>query len=262
MINLKLLTLPFKEDEIEWRIGQCGKKGNGQIWATCLAYVSARAIMNRLDDVCGPENWRVEYSFPSVDAVICKLSIDTGERWTTKEDGAEQTEIESFKGGLSSALKRAGSVWGIGRYLYQLETGFARIVEQRGSESKWGKTPKTKDGHEGTEFFWEPPKLPQWALPVGEKADTNGVHPEQPKAGDGIQRDGFQLPVLSKELCELLGSNPSRKLLQDVTMEQLQVIATYTENKYDDPSKMPIKTAEFYQKVCARIMELMEERKA
>jgi hypothetical protein len=252
MIDLKLLTLPFKEDEIEWRIAQCGKKGNGQIWATCLAYVSARAIMNRLDDVCGPENWKVGYYFPSADTVICQLSIDVGDdRWLTKEDGAEQTEIESFKGGLSSALKRAGSVWGIGRYLYQLDTGFARIVEARGSESKWGKT------KEGAEFFWEPPKLPQWALPVGETADTNGLHPEQPPAGTGIQRDGYQLPVLSKELCDLLGANPSRKLLEDVPFAQLEIIALYTEDRHGDMKDMTEKQRDFYNRVCARLEELM-----
>src|ERR1700722_6080658 len=64
-IDLEALKKPFPEDEIEWRIGSAGKKGNGQIWATCLAYVQARAIMNRLDEVCGAENWRVSYRFIS-----------------------------------------------------------------------------------------------------------------------------------------------------------------------------------------------------
>lgn len=182
IIDLKKLSLPFKEDEIEWRIQSCGKKGNGQIWATCLAYVQARAIMNRLDDVCGPENWKVEYWFPSQNGVVAKLFIKIGEEWVAKEDGAEQTDIEAFKGGLSSALKRAGSVWGIGRYLYGLETGYANITaDSRGA--KWG---KTKDG---AEFYWLPPKLPQWALPEGQKADTNGIHPAQPGPNDGIQDD-------------------------------------------------------------------------
>lgn len=182
-MNLKDLALPFNEDEIEWRLQSCGKKGNGQIWATCLAYVQARAIMNRLDEVCGPENWRVDYWFPSQTGVIAKLYIKIGDEWIAKEDGAEQTDIESFKGGLSSALKRAGSVWGIGRYLYGLETGYAKITnESRGT--RWG---KTKDG---TEFYWEAPHLPQWALPEGQKAQNNGIHPEQPGQNDGITERG------------------------------------------------------------------------
>jgi len=181
MIDLKKLCDPFKEEDVEWRLAQCGKKGNGQVWAMCLAYIQARAIMNRLDSVCGPENWRATYRFASAtDAgapgVICSLSVKYNNEWVTKEDGAEQTDIESFKGGLSSALKRAGSVWGIGRYLYQLESGFATIVPQGTKDAKWG---KTKDG---ADFYWIPPALPAWALPPGEKVNQTlpKIVPEQP----------------------------------------------------------------------------------
>lgn len=180
-IDLKKLAIPFPENEIEWRIGQCGKKGNGQIWATCLAYVQARAIMNRLDDICGPENWCISYDFIKGDqavtpGVIGNISIFYDNRWISKADGAEQTDIESFKGGLSSALKRAGSVWGIGRYLYGLDSGFAQISN---NGKNWG---KTKDG---TEFHWDPPRLPAWALPDGSGVESNGIHPEDPGTGNG-----------------------------------------------------------------------------
>ena len=195
-MNLQNLALPFEEDEIEWRIAQCGVKGNGQIWATCLAYVSARAIMNRLDEVCGPENWKVGYRFEG-GGVIAQLGIkicrnkkdETGTphsdytSWVFKEDGADNTEIEPFKGGLSSALKRAGSVWGIGRYLYGLETGFCQITEDKRG-AKFGKT------KEGKAFYWLPPALPQWALPKGKKASgPPSIAPDQPKSYDGKQED-------------------------------------------------------------------------
>lgn len=184
-MDLKRLKDPFKEKEIEWRIGSCGKKGNGQIWAMCLAYVQARAIMDRLDDVCGPENWRVEYSFIAgsqtvTPGVIARIFIKAGAEWVCKEDGAEQTDIEAFKGGLSSALKRAGAAWGIGRYLYNLEAGFANIVSAKTDKSQYGKT------KEGSVFEWEPPRLPKWALPDGEPVGSNGVHPGDVASGDGI----------------------------------------------------------------------------
>jgi hypothetical protein len=76
-----------------------------------------------------------------------------------ERDGAEQTDIESFKGGISGALKRAGAAWGIGRYLYNLEEDWADIVSDRGAGVQQG---ETKDG---TRFFWRPPHLPAWALP-------------------------------------------------------------------------------------------------
>lgn len=184
--DLRLLSVPFPEKEIEWRVGQCGKKGNGQVWATCLAYVQARAIMTRLDDVVGPGGWRVSYrTVPGGEkvepGVICELAIKVDGEWVTKEDGAEQTDIESFKGGISSALKRAGSAWGVGRYLYGLDTGFAQTVERGTQDALYG---KTKDG---TEFYWLPPKLPQWALPEGHAAgkQTGTVKPGMPSHEDG-----------------------------------------------------------------------------
>lgn len=171
MTNLLELGIPFEENEIEWRIGQTGKS-NGNVWANALAYVSARAIMDRLDKVVGPGNWKVRYYFPITDAMICELSIKCGEEWITKEDGAEQTDIESFKGGISSSLKRAGSAWGIGRYLYNLEASFVEIVQKGSKGARWGQTSE-KQGKET--FFWIAPKLPDWALPIGNKPKTELV---------------------------------------------------------------------------------------
>ena len=165
-MDLKKLAAPFSGNDIEWRIGRCGKTNDGTIWATCLAYVQARAIMDRFDEVCGPENWRVEYWFPKEKATIAKIYIKTGEEWICKEDGAEETAIESFKGGLSSALKRAGSVWGVGRYLYGLEEGFAEITQDR--NDRYGKLPQESGGNV---FRWIEPRLPDWALPEKERSD-------------------------------------------------------------------------------------------
>lgn len=166
-IDFKALAAPFAEHEIEWRLAQCGKKKDGSIWAKCLAYIESRAIMDRLDSVVGPQNWKPGYEFISPNqakapGVICRLSILIDGRWVTKEDGAEQTDIEEFKGGISSALKRAAVPWGIGRYLYRLESGFAQVAE---NGQYYG---KTKDN---VEFSWNPPELPAWALPEGAKKE-------------------------------------------------------------------------------------------
>lgn len=170
-INLKKLKDPFPASDIEWRVAQCGER-DGKIWAKVLAYVTSRAIQERLDEVVGPENWETKYEFKTGNeltaGVICRLAIRCGpdRTWVTKEDGAEQTDIESFKGGISSALKRAGSAWGIGRYLYNLEEGFADIHPKRINGAIWGQT-KEKKG-----FFWTPPSLPAWALPEGHAQTT------------------------------------------------------------------------------------------
>ena len=57
MIDLNLLDEPFPTEDIEWRVQQCGKTDNGP-WAMVLCYVTNRAIMKRLDDVCGKSGWK------------------------------------------------------------------------------------------------------------------------------------------------------------------------------------------------------------
>ncbi len=151
----ELLAAAFREDEIEWRLQSSGEK-NGRVWGLCLAYVQSRAVMDRLDDVFGIAGWQDSYDFVKED-VVCRLSVKIGDDWITKMDGAPQTQVEAFKGGISDALKRAAVKFGIGRYLYNLDATFAEVVE------KGRYAGKTK---EGTFFKWNPPKLPAWALPA------------------------------------------------------------------------------------------------
>ena len=157
-MNLKQLKEPFPAGDIEWRVQSAGAK-NDIPWARVLAYVTNRAIMDRLDDVCGPEAWKNEYSVGPQGGIICGLSIKCGDEWTTKWDGAENTDIESVKGGLSNAMKRAAVQWGIGRYLYNLEAGYADITTS-------GKHYQGADkGGKYKSFKWNAPDLPAWALP-------------------------------------------------------------------------------------------------
>lgn len=155
------LKLPFPAKDIEWRVQQCGTGKDGKPWAKVLAYIQARAAQDRLDEVVGAGNWTVYYSVLNK-GIKAKLAIKVGDTWVAKEDGAEQTEIEPFKGGLSSAFKRVASVWGIGRYLYGLTEGWAIITDKKDG-AHYAKT------KEGTVFYWMPPELPSWALPANEQ---------------------------------------------------------------------------------------------
>ncbi len=119
------LQYPFTANEIEWRVLHTTKdKTKGQV----AAYVDSRAIQDRLDAVLGRENWQnhfrtVQGKDNASTTQVCKLSIyypDRGE-WITKSNGAGNTDIEPVKGGLSNAFKRAASMWGVGRYLYDLK---------------------------------------------------------------------------------------------------------------------------------------------
>ena len=157
MDHLKNLAKPFPEADIEWRIQRSGVK-NGKPWGMVLAYITARAIHDRLDEVCGPEGWQLKYS-EFHDGKVCSIGIKCGDEWVWKSGGASNTDIEAFKGGLSSAEKRAGVPWGIGRYLYKLEAGWADFCKD-GLYSA-----KIKDNGKDTWHKWNPPQLPPWALP-------------------------------------------------------------------------------------------------
>jgi hypothetical protein len=50
--------------------------------------------------------------------MICALSVWIGEAWITKSDGADDSNIEGAKGGISDSLKRAAVLVGVARYLY------------------------------------------------------------------------------------------------------------------------------------------------
>lgn len=154
-MDLSKLKEKFPASDVEWRLQQAGET-NGKIWGRALAYITNRAIMTRLDEVCGPENWKNEYHTAPDGGVLCGISIKCGNEWITKWDGAENTNIEAVKGGLSGAMKRAAVQWGIGRYLYDLEESFIEVCDTGKNSGK------TKDGKW---FKWNPPKLPCWALP-------------------------------------------------------------------------------------------------
>jgi len=173
MMDLAKLKDPFPAEDIEWRVQSSGVK-NGKPWALVLAYVTNRAIMDRLDEVCGPENWQNKFCPAPIDGVLCGISIKCEGGWITKWDGADKTDIEAVKGGLSGAMKRAGSQWGIGRYLYNLPTGWANIHEN-GSHRDRVKVPDGKD----VWVKWDPPELPAWALPKNSPRPTKP--PETPQ---------------------------------------------------------------------------------
>jgi len=169
-IDFDKLKEPFTPLDIEWRVQNSGMK-NDKGWAMVLAYVTNRAIMSRLDDVCGPENWRNEFTASPDGGVLCGLSIRVGDEWVTKYDGAENTEVEAVKGGLSSAMKRAAVQWGIGRYLYNLDTQFVQVIQDdKGAHWIAIKDKKTKATL--MTGYWDDPALPAWALPKKDETKT------------------------------------------------------------------------------------------
>ena len=187
------LKKPFKREDLEWRVLRAGVHKSTGEWAMVMTYVNNRAIMDRLDKVLGPGCWQNKFAAGPDGGVICGIGIgiehkdDDGDEWLDwrwKWDGAPNTDIESVKGGLSDAMKRAAVQWGIGRYLYRLPATFAKVTSN-GEYRANG-----KDKYSGVEynFKWDPPDLPDWALPEDDKlVDKEYIEETQNKIGQLIE---------------------------------------------------------------------------
>lgn len=147
-MNLADLSKPFPQAAVHWRAQGTPIERQGRWIAMALAYLDARDVMDRLDEVCGPENWQSEFTETASGRVICRIGVLHGNDWVWKADGAGGTQVEAEKGGLSDALKRAAVSWGIGRYLYRMSAPWVECeVYQKGGKTyfkKWSQDPWSK----------------------------------------------------------------------------------------------------------------------
>lgn len=113
------LAAPFPPDEVGWKVQATNRdRTRGLV----VAYVDARTVLDRLDEVVGPEGWQDAYEVLAdrehdgtrVVEVKCRLTV----LGVTKEDVGEG---DTLKAAFSDALKRAAVKFGVGRYLYRLE---------------------------------------------------------------------------------------------------------------------------------------------
>lgn len=119
---LKELAKPFHPSQVSWKPG--ATKGDR---AMAMPYADLRTYMNRLDEVCGLA-WSIKYEPWGADRIIACLTIDGVTRCSTGEMAAQDEKNEI--GGTvaeAQAAKRACAMFGLGRYLYQLPTGWADI---------------------------------------------------------------------------------------------------------------------------------------
>jgi|GEM_PF-829438 hypothetical protein len=162
---IELFGAPFPAEAVHWKPQKVSLQGNR---ALAVAYLDAREVAQRLDEVVGPLGWQVVHQTLG-DQLVTGIGIrdpatsswiwkwDSGfvgrregedEREAGNADPRRRSEDEekSRKGTLSDGLKRAAVLWGIGRYLYRL--------------------PKVWVGYDGkTKTLAETPHLPAWALP-------------------------------------------------------------------------------------------------
>jgi hypothetical protein len=120
------LREPFPADDVMFRpLRQSG--GNYEV----AAYLSSRAIMDRLDEVVGPENWSYDFHPLTITEITVgkngpkELHVTNAKGILTvngvaKASLGEASNMSPSKGCDSDAFKRAAVLHGIGRYLYTL----------------------------------------------------------------------------------------------------------------------------------------------
>jgi hypothetical protein len=138
-----------------------------------MAYIDARLIQDRLDDVLGPENWEDAYDLLPDGSVMCRLRLKLGDQWVTKIDVGSPSEQpdsgDRLKAAFSDALKRAAVKFGIGRYLYRLP-------------AQWVDYDPVK------KQIAQVPQLPAFAIPKGEGA-ARGTGTEE-RSAEGRAKGG------------------------------------------------------------------------
>ena len=127
MIDFDKLSAPFPPEAIHWRVGATTQDKKSGL---ALAYLDARDIQKRLDEVCGPAGWQSQFHDCGNGRLACELRIRVDDEWVCKSDGAGATDVEGDKGAFSDSLKRSAVAWGIGRYLYDLDSPWVAIKQQ------------------------------------------------------------------------------------------------------------------------------------
>jgi len=201
----KKLRDPFPPAEIEWRVGATTKDKKKGI---ALAYIDARAVMRRLDEVFGWEGWENSYE-EFKDGSICTITVfpqgrGKGELLTavSKSDGANITDIEPFKGMLSRAFVRAAAHFGIGRCYYYLPKEWVPI-RPAGKSFLLGRVPD----------------LPEWCLPGGA-----GVPPGYEGNPDPVQRVKDELDATEVVGPEQIDAIKTALMDAGMTMQELERI--------------------------------------
>ena len=246
------LSKPFASSDIEWRLQQSGVT-NGRVWGMALCYVTNRAIQNRLDDVFGVMDWKNEF-INDGKTMMCGISVrheKTGE-WVTKWDGVEiewnsknnNDQIDPIKTAISNSMKRCAVHWGIGRYLYKLESGFIDCFQDKTGKNR-GVAKDKQSGHK-TYFTWNPPRLPDWALPEEERHQTPQPQPQYNKPVQAVHnntqnRNAEELQQLQEMANQVVNQvvNRTNQKTHQQAQQQRAIRASQERNRYNEKPLHP-----------------------
>ena len=129
------LAEPTPKEEIKYRQAKYDIAEGKSV--QMLAYVDARYVCQRLDEVFGVSNWSNEFLIIG-GKTFCKLTCTFPDGTVvSKMDVGAETEFEQEKGVVSDALKRVAVLFGIGRDLYALPKYYAEAGRNGYVDRDW-----------------------------------------------------------------------------------------------------------------------------
>lgn len=200
IIDLRRLAAHFPPDAISWRVGPVNNRESGKATkGIALAYLDARDVQDRLDAVCGPENWQVRHPWSVGNKLACEIGVRVDGEWIWKGDGAGESDMEAEKGAFSDSFKRAAVRFGIGRYLYDIDSPWVEIEPM-------GKSYKIKDS--------EKPKLRQVLVrAAGGAANTPATAPAESLRPKPVETQPPQQPAHNVDVPLILEDVQAAKTL-------------------------------------------------
>lgn len=123
----------------------------------CVAYIDARDVQDRLDEVCGTD-WQVEY-YETKWKLFARIGIKINNEWVWRWDSGflENEHIEEWtesKWEVSDTFKRSAVAWGVGRFLYskkivwitreEYNANKYELTDYINNRKSWSYTPKAE----------------------------------------------------------------------------------------------------------------------
>ena len=138
--ELSKLNVATPKGEIKYRPGSTFNWAEKK-YARMLAYVDARYIQDKLDEIVGIGNWSNQFHRDEKGILYCTITIkfireDGSVDSVSKTDVGTESNVEQQKGEVSDSFKRCAVHFGLARDLYNLPDpkGFKYVAEMKGNK--------------------------------------------------------------------------------------------------------------------------------
>lgn len=167
------LRRPFGVGAVEFR--PIGKASGGATPKCAIVfYIDSRLVVDRLNQVAGPENWSDAYQplapaelantlyFP----VECRLSVFGVVKADVGQGANQVLDDKAWKTAYSDALKRAAVKFGVGRFLYSIPRIRVECDVDDAGKLKWLSRKGTADAEAAYERWLANPQLNVYGPPL------------------------------------------------------------------------------------------------